>query len=235
MVLEIRNLWVHYGKVEALKGISLQIDEGEIITLIGSNGAGKSTTLRTISGLTRPTSGEILFHGRTLLGLPPHRIARMGIAHIPEGRRVFAPMTVYENLEMGAFPLRDKGGKERSLEEIYTHFPILRERRGQKAGSLSGGEQQMLAIARALMSQPRLILMDEPSMGLAPIMVGEVSRIIREIHQRGLAIILIEQNAHMALTLASRVNVLEVGEIILQGQAEDLMGNELVRKAYLGG
>ena len=235
MLLEIENLRVHYGKAEALKGISLAIDDGEIITLIGSNGSGKSTTLRTVSGLKRPTSGDIRYRGKSLVGIPAHRITRLGIAHVPEGRRVLAPMSVLENLDMGAYFRDDKQEKRRNLRKVFDLFPILEKRQTQAAGSMSGGEQQMLAIARALMSQPTLILMDEPSMGLSPLLVDEVGRIIKDINKQGVSIILIEQNARMALLLANRAYVLEVGEITLQGPASEMLGDERVKKTYLGG
>jgi len=235
MLLTVRDLRVHYGKAEALKGISIEIDEGEIITLVGANGAGKTTTLKTISGLKKPTSGSIWFQGRRIDGLPPHQVARLGIAHIPEGRRVLAPMTVLENLEMGAYLRRDRREIAKQLENVYRHFPVLREKAKQRAGSLSGGEQQMLAIARALMGQPKLLLMDEPSLGLSPILVDEVANIIRDINQAGVSIILVEQNAQMALSLANRAYVLEVGEVILSGQARELINDERVKKAYLAG
>jgi branched-chain amino acid transport system ATP-binding protein len=235
VLLEIENLRVHYGKAEALKGISLAIDDGEIITLIGSNGSGKSTTLRAVSGLKKPTSGDIRYRGKSLVGLPAHRITRLGIAHVPEGRRMLAPMSVLENLDMGAYPRDDKQEKRRNLRKVFDLFPILEKRQAQRSGSLSGGEQQMLAIARALMSQPTLILMDEPSMGLSPLLVDEVGQIIKDINKQGVSIILIEQNARMALLLANRAYVLEVGEITLQGPASEMLGDERVKKTYLGG
>jgi branched-chain amino acid transport system ATP-binding protein len=231
----IRNLRVFYGRVEALKGISLEVDQGAIVTLIGANGAGKSTSLRTISGLVRPASGEIVFRGKRIDNLSPQDVVRGGIAHVPEGRRVFPFMTVRENLNMGAFRRKDKEEIKKNLEGVFEHFHILRERRSQRAGSLSGGEQQMLAIGRALMSQPTLLLLDEPSLGLAPLMVREVGRIIGEINQRQVGIILVEQNAHMALRIARKGYVLETGSIALQGPASDLIDNEHVKKAYLGG
>ena len=231
----IRNLRVFYGRVEALKGISLEVDQGAIVTLIGANGAGKSTSLRAISGLVHPASGEIVFQGKRIDSLSPQDVVRGGIAHVPEGRRVFPFMTVRENLNMGAFRRKDKEEIKKNLEGVFEHFHILRERRSQRAGSLSGGEQQMLAIGRALMSQPTLLLLDEPSLGLAPLMVNEVGRIIREINQRKVGIILVEQNAHMALRLARKGYVLETGSIALQGPASDLIDNEHVKQAYLGG
>jgi branched-chain amino acid transport system ATP-binding protein len=231
----IINLRVFYGRVEALKGISLEVDQGAIVTLIGANGAGKSTALRAISGLVRPASGEIFFQGKRIDSLSPQDVVRGGIAHVPEGRRVFPFMTVRENLNMGAFRRKDKEEIKKNLEGVFEHFHILRERRSQRAGSLSGGEQQMLAIGRALMSQPTLLLLDEPSLGLAPLMVKEVGRIIREINQRKVGIILVEQNARMALRIARKGYVLETGSIALQGPASDLIDNEHVKKAYLGG
>jgi branched-chain amino acid transport system ATP-binding protein len=232
---QVQNLRVFYEKVEALKGITVAMENGAIVTLIGANGAGKSTTLRAISGLVGVDSGEIYFEGEKIHGLSPQEIVRAGIAHVPEGRRVFPFMTVKENLMLGAFRRKDKTEIRKDLDAVGEHFPILRERRRQKAGSLSGGEQQMLAIGRALMSQPRLLLLDEPSLGLAPLMVKEVSRIIVDINRRKVGIILVEQNARMALRLAHRGYVLETGSIALEGPAAELVDNEHVRKAYLGG
>lgn len=235
MLLEIKDLRVHYGRAEALKGISLGVDEGAIVALIGANGAGKTTTLRTISGLKVPTSGEIWFQGKRIDGMPAHDIVKLGIAHIPEGRVVFAPMTVLDNLRMGAYLRKDKHQIARDLDMMYEHFPVLKERRGQQAGSLSGGEQQMLAIARALMASPKLLLMDEPSMGLSPVLVEEVGNIISDINKIGIGIILVEQNARMALSLASKAYILEVGSIALEGDAQELANDERVKKVYLGG
>ena len=234
MLLELRDVVVRYGKAAALQGISMDIPQNEIVTLIGSNGAGKTTTLRAISGLNIPDSGEIRFQGRRINGVEPHEIVRMGVAHVPEGRRVFAPMTVEENLELGAYLRRDRSGMAGDFDRMYESFPRLKERRGQAAGSLSGGEQQMLAIARALMASPSVILLDEPSLGLSPILVREVGRIISRINGQGVTVILIEQNARMALRLAHRAYILELGKIILQGNARDLAGDEGVKKAYLG-
>jgi branched-chain amino acid transport system ATP-binding protein len=234
-MLEIKSLRVHYGKAEALKQISLKVDEGAIITLIGANGAGKTTTLRTISGLKFPTSGEIWFKGKRIDGMAVNEIVKMGIAHIPEGRMVFAPMTVFDNLRMGAYLRKDKHGIAKDIEGMYDHFPILRERQGQQAGRLSGGEQQMLAIARALMAKPKLLLMDEPSMGLSPLLVEEVGNIIANINKSGISIMLVEQNARMALELANKAYILEVGNITLEGDAKELANHEQVKKAYLGG
>lgn len=235
MLLEIKDLRVHYERAEALKGISVSVDEEAIVALIGANGAGKTTTLRTISGIKTPTSGEIWFQGKRIDGMPAHHIAKLGITHIPEGRMVFAPMTVLDNLKMGAYLRKDKREIARALDMIYERFPVLKEKRGQRAGSLSGGEQQMLAIARALMASPKLLLMDEPSMGLSPILVEEVGNIIRDINQGGVSIILVEQNARMALRLAKKAYILEVGNIALEGSAEELANDERVKKAYLGG
>ena len=211
------------------------MENGAIVTLIGANGAGKSTALRAISGLIAISSGEILFREKKIHGLSPQEIVRSGIAHVPEGRRVFPYMTVKENLKLGAFRRKDKEGIRNDLEGVFEHFPVLRDRRSQRAGSLSGGEQQMLAIGRALMSQPLLLLLDEPSLGLAPLMVKEVGRIIREINQKNVGIILVEQNAQMALRLAHKGYVLETGSVVLQGEASELIDNEHVKKAYLGG
>ena len=235
MLLELKALRVHYGRAEALKGVTINADEGAVVSIVGANGAGKSTILKTISSLKKPTSGEIRFQGKRIDGLPPHEVVKMGIAHIPEGRMVFAPMTVLDNLKMGAYLRRNKTEIERDLEIMYQHFPVLKERRGQVAGSLSGGQQQMLAIARALMVAPKLLLMDEPSMGLSPLLVEEVSKIIRDINGRGISIILVEQNARMALRLSQKAYVLEVGAIVLEGSAEDVARDERVKKAYLGG
>ncbi len=232
-LLEIKNVHIHYEKVEALKGISLQVERGAVVSLIGSNGAGKSTILRTVFGLKTPTKGEIRFEGQRIDGLAPTRIARAGIGFSMEGRRLFADLTVRENLEMGAYTRKDKEvGK--SMEEIFGLFPILRERRNQRGGTLSGGEQQMLAIGRALMSRPRLLLLDEPSLGLAPKIVKELSTIIRDIHQRGVSVLLVEQNSKLVLGVADRGYVLEVGKIVLEGEAGALRNNEHVQKIYLG-
>lgn len=233
--LQIENLKVFYERVEALKGISLTMESGRIVTLIGANGAGKSTTLRAISGLIQIAEGEIQFQQKKISGLLPQEIVRLGIAHVPEGRRVFPYMTVQENLFMGAFRRKGRAEIQKDLEDVFAHFPVLKERRNQKAGSLSGGEQQMLAIGRALMSNPQLLLLDEPSLGLAPLMVKEVGRIIQDINQQKVGIILVEQNAQMALRLAQKGYVLERGYIILEGNASALINNEHVKKAYLGG
>jgi branched-chain amino acid transport system ATP-binding protein len=234
MLLEMRDVVVRYGKATALQGVSMDIPQDEIVTLIGSNGAGKTTTLRAISGLNIPNSGEIRFQGRLINGVEPHEIVRMGIAHVPEGRRVFGPMTVEENLELGAFLRKDRLGMAQDFDRMYESFPRLKERRRQAAGSLSGGEQQMLAIGRALMSSPKVLLLDEPSLGLSPILVREVGRIISRINGQGVTVILIEQNARMALRLAHRAYILELGRIILQGNARELADDESVKRAYLG-
>lgn len=234
MDLEVINAVVQYGKSEALGGISLGCRENEIVTLIGANGAGKTTTLRAISGVKRLSSGEIWFLGRRLDKIQPHDIVKLGIAHIPEGRKIFFTMSVLENLEMGGYLRKSKAELKQNLEYVYEHFPILQERQRQPAGSLSGGEQQMLATARALMAKPKLLLMDEPSLGLSPLLVKEVGKIIKDIQQSGVAIILVEQNARMALALANRAYVLEVGRITLEGDAKSLLHHEGVKKAYLG-
>ncbi len=234
MLLEVKDINVHYQKVQAVTNISIQIDEGQIVTLIGANGAGKSTTLRTISGLKRATSGGIWFDGERIDQLAPEKIVRMGIAHVPEGRQVFPDLSVNENLLSGAYLRKDRERIARDLEEVHEHFPILKERRHQKAKTLSGGEQQMVAIGRALMSNPRLILMDEPSLGLSPVLVQEVAKIIREINIKGVPVILVEQNAELALNLAGYGYVLETGRITIEGKAKDLHENEHVRHAYLG-
>lgn len=235
MLLRVENVRVHYGKVEALKGVSLEVEEGQIVTLIGANGAGKSTLLRTISGLQHPTSGEIWMDQKRIDGSPPTRIVSMGVAQVPEGRRVFPYMTVLENLLIGAYTRKDKKGVEEDLEIAFHHFPTLKERRGQSAGTLSGGEQQMLAMGRALMTRPRLLLLDEPSLGLSPLMVREIGQIIRDIHSAGKSIILVEQNAAMALRLAHRGYVIQTGTIVLEGTGQDLLSSDMVKKAYLGG
>lgn len=234
MLLEIRNLRVRYGKAEALKGVSLDIEDGSIVTLIGSNGSGKTTTLRTVSGLKKPASGEINFKGERISDKKPHEIVKLGISHIPEGRMVFAPMTVLDNLLLGAHLRKDKQGTARDLDNVYAHFPVLKTKLDQVAGSLSGGEQQMLATARALMARPELLLMDEPSMGLAPLLVQQVGKIIEGINRDGVSILLVEQNARMALNLAGKAYVLQVGRIVLEGEAKALGDNEEIKKAYLG-
>ncbi len=234
MLLELKNTAVHYGKVEATRDISIKVPEGEIITLIGANGAGKSTTLRMISGLVRPSQGEVLFEGESIAHLDPEDITDLGIAHVPEGRHVFPQMTVLENLEMGAYLVKSKQEMKNNLESVFEHFPRLKERVKQFAGTMSGGEQQMVAMARGLMSSPRLILMDEPSLGLSPIMQQEIAVIIKEIHAQGRTIILVEQNARLALSLAQYGYVLETGEIALEGDAKKLRDDEGVQRTYLG-
>lgn len=235
MLLELRDLSVSYGMIRALRGISLEVGDGEIVTLIGANGAGKSTTLRTISGLVRPAGGEILFEGRPIGRLPSHEIARIGLAHVPEGRKPFANLNVKENLRLGAYRLKDQRDIQASMERVFRSFPRLRERLHQPAGTLSGGELQMLAMGRGLMSRPRLLMLDEPSMGLSPILVDEIFSIIREINQAGTAILLVEQNANMALTVAHRAYVIETGAIVLAGPAAELSRDQRVQAAYLGG
>jgi len=234
VLLELKNTAVHYGKVEATRDISIKVPEGEIITLIGANGAGKSTTLRMISGLVRPSQGEVLFEGESITHLDPEDVTDLGIAHVPEGRHVFPQMTVLENLEMGAYLVKSKQEMKNNLESVFEHFPRLKERVKQFAGTMSGGEQQMVAMARGLMSSPRLILMDEPSLGLSPIMQQEIAVIIKEIHAQGRTIVLVEQNARLALSLAQYGYVLETGEIALEGAAEKLRDDEGVQRTYLG-
>jgi branched-chain amino acid transport system ATP-binding protein len=236
LLLEVKDITVHYVKVAAVRNISITVEDGEIVTLIGSNGAGKTTTLRAISGLKHPTTGEINFNGQRIDKLPAYKINALGIAMVPEGRRVFPQMTVLENLLLGAFLRKDKDDIQKDLEEgVFRHFPRLKERIKQSAGTLSGGEQQMLAMGRALMSAPKLLLLDEPSLGLSPIMCGEIAKIIRNIHTEGKTVILVEQNARLALALAQHAYVIETGDIVLSGSAEDLRENDNVKKAYLGG
>jgi branched-chain amino acid transport system ATP-binding protein len=234
MLLNLTDIFIHYQKVAAVQGISIELEEGQLVTLIGSNGAGKSTTLRTISGLVRPSAGEILFDGQRIEGFSPDKILKMGIAHVPEGRRVFPGLTVLENLYTGAFVRSDKEGIKRDLQNVFEHFPVLEVRRKQVAKTMSGGEQQMLAIGRALMSNPRVLMLDEPSLGLAPLVVQEIARILTDINQKGVSVILVEQNAEMALNLAHYGYVLETGRIALHGKAGELKDNEHVRKAYFG-
>lgn len=233
-LLEINNLEVHYGVIQALKGISFEVNEGEIIALIGANGAGKTTTLHTISGILQASSGNIIYDGKDITKVQAHKIVNLGISQVPEGRRVFAQLSVLENLKLGAFIRKDKDGIEEDLRNIYERFPRLEERKNQLAGTLSGGEQQMLAMGRALMSRPRIILMDEPSMGLSPIYVSEIFDIIKSINKEGTTVLLVEQNAKKALSIADRAYVLETGMIALSGDAKDLMNNDTVKKAYLG-
>ncbi len=234
-LLEVNDLYVSYGAIRALHGITFRVEEGEIVTLIGANGAGKSTTLRTISGLLRADRGAVYYQGNDITRLGADAIVRQGLIQVPEGRRIFAPLTVRENLEMGAFTRTDKAEIRESMEQAFELFPRLKERVAQPGGTLSGGEQQMLAVARALMAKPKLLLMDEPSMGLAPILVEEIFNIIEEINDQGVTILLVEQNAHMALSIANRAYVLETGAIQLEGLAQDLAENPQVQEAYLGG
>ncbi len=234
MLLDVRDLNVYYGAIHALQGISFTVNEGEIVTLIGANGAGKSTTLCTISGLLRPRRGAIRFQTRDITMMPAEQIVRLGIIQVPEGRKIFAPLTVQENLEMGAYTREDKAEIQQSLDRVFTSFPRLKERIHQLGGTLSGGEQQMLATGRGLMARPTLLLLDEPSMGLSPIMVEEIFKIIQEINARGTSILLVEQNAHMALSIAHRAYVLETGRIVLEGGAKEVRDNPQVRAAYLG-
>lgn len=234
-LLEVDNLHVYYGQIHALKGISLQVELGKIVTLIGANGAGKSTTLKTISGLLRPRQGRVTLAGEDLTVLEPHKIVANGVVQVPEGRRIFGQLTVQENLEMGAYTRTDRGSIQADLDQVFVLFRRLKERRGQVAGTLSGGEQQMLAIGRALMSHPKVLLLDEPSMGLAPVLVEQIFETIKDINRQGTTILLVEQNAFMALTVAHRGYVLQTGEIALAGSAPELQANEEVRKAYLGG
>ena len=234
-MLKVENINVYYGAIHALKGISVEVKEGEIVTLIGANGAGKSTILRTISGLLRTKTGNVLFEGNSVAAMAPEEIVKKGISQVPEGRRIFANMSVEENLELGAYIRSDKPGIRKDIDKVFERFPRLGERRKQIAGTLSGGEQQMLAIGRGLMSHPRLLLLDEPSMGLAPLLVKEIFSIIKEINASGTTILLVEQNANMALSIAHQAYVLETGRITLSGSAKELMESEEVRKAYLGG
>ncbi|MFD8568327.1 ABC transporter ATP-binding protein [Streptomyces sp. NPDC057694] len=233
-LLEVEDLKVAYGKIEAVKGISFSVEEGQVVTLIGTNGAGKTTTLRTLSGLLKPLSGKITFAGTPLNAVPAHKIVSMGIAHSPEGRRIFPRLTIAENLQLGAFLRKDTAGIQKDIERAYDLFPILGERRKQAAGTLSGGEQQMLAMGRALMSQPKLLMLDEPSMGLSPIMMQKIMSTIAELKSQGTTILLVEQNAQAALSLADQGHVMEVGSIVLSGTGQDLLHDESVRKAYLG-
>ncbi|HJF18752.1 MAG TPA: ABC transporter ATP-binding protein [Enterococcus columbae] len=233
-MLQVQDISVHYGMIQAVHGVSFEVKKGEIVSLIGANGAGKTTILRTISGLVRPSSGHILFEGKNIEKEAPQKIVASGLSQVPEGRHVFSGLTVQENLEMGAFLRKDSGVKE-DYEQIFKKFPILKERRSQDASTLSGGEQQMLAMGRALMSKPKLLLLDEPSMGLAPIFIKEIFSIIQEIQAQGTTVLLIEQNAKMALSIANRGYVLETGKIVLEGTGQELLSSEAVKKAYLGG
>ncbi len=233
-MLEIKDLEVYYGVIQAIKGVSFQVNEGEIIALIGANGAGKTTILHTITGLIAPKKGSVIFEGKEITKVPAHKIVSLGMAHVPEGRRVFSQLTVYQNLKLGAYTRSDKDGIEETLQEVYKRFPRLEERRNQIAGTLSGGEQQMLAMGRALMSRPRIILMDEPSMGLSPILVNEIFDIIQRVSDAGTTVLLVEQNAKKALSIADRAYVLETGNIVMSGDAAVLMDDDSIRKAYLG-
>ena len=233
-MLEIKDIEVYYGVIQALKGISFEVNEGEVIALIGANGAGKTTTLHTVSGLIAPKSGSVIFEGQDITKTPAHKIVSMGMAHVPEGRRVFASLSVLQNLRLGAYTRNDKEEIEESLRKVYKRFPRLEERKNQPAGTLSGGEQQMLAMGRALMSNPRIILMDEPSMGLSPILVNEIFDIIKEVSAGGTTVLLVEQNAKKALSIADRGYVLETGRIVLEGKAQELLNNKSVQSAYLG-
>lgn len=233
-LLEVKDMQVYYGMIQALKGVSFEVNEGEVIALIGANGAGKTTTLHTVSGLLRSKTGSIVFDGKDISKVPAHEIVKLGMAHVPEGRRVFTNMTVYQNLKMGAYTRKNKAEIEETLKMIYKRFPRLEERQNQLAGTLSGGEQQMLAMGRALMSKPKIILMDEPSMGLSPIFVNEIFDIIKSVSESGTTVLLVEQNAKKALSIADRAYVLETGKVSMEGNADDLLNDENVQKAYLG-
>ena len=233
-LLKVENLEVCYGMIRAIKGISFEINQGEIVALIGANGAGKTTTLHTVSGLLKPSSGNIIFKGQDISKVPAHKIVYMGMAHVPEGRRIFQQLSVYENLKLGAYTRTNKKEIEETIQMVYDHFPRLEERKNQIAGTLSGGEQQMLAMGRALMSKPEIVLMDEPSMGLSPLLVKEIFAIIEELHKAGTTILLVEQNAKMALSVADRAYVLETGSIAMSGDAKEMLNNDDIKKAYLG-
>lgn len=233
-MLEVKDIEVYYGMIQALKGISFEVNEGEVIALIGANGAGKTTTLHTITGLLSPKKGSVLFERQDITKVPAHKIVSLGMAHVPEGRRVFAELSVYQNLKMGAYTRKDKDEIAKTLEMVYKRFPRLEERKNQLAGTLSGGEQQMLAMGRALMSHPKIIVMDEPSMGLSPILVNEIFDIIKEVSASGTTVLLVEQNAKKALSIADRAYVLETGKIVLEGDAKELMNDDSIKKAYLG-
>ncbi len=233
-MLNVENIQVYYGVINAIKGVSFEVNEGEVIALIGANGAGKTTILHTITGLVAPSGGRILFEGHDLIRTPAHKIISLGMAHVPEGRRIFQQLTVYENLKLGAYTLRSKEKIEQNLSYIYTHFPRLEERKNQVAGTLSGGEQQMLAMGRALMSNPKILLMDEPSMGLSPLLVSEIFKIIKEVSKEGTTVLLVEQNAKKALSIADRAYVLETGKIVMQGRADELASDPRIQAAYLG-
>lgn len=233
-MLRVENLQVYYGAIHALKGVTLEVGQGKIVTLIGANGAGKSTTLKTISGLKKPANGKIIFDGQDLVGKKAQDIVKTGVVQVPEGRRIFANMSVYENLELGAFLRNDKQGIQEDLEKVFARFPRLAERKDQSSGTLSGGEQQMLAMGRALMARPKLLILDEPSMGLSPILVKEIFSLIKDINDTGTTVLLVEQNAHMALSIADTAYVLETGKIVLSGKAKNLAESEEIKKAYLG-
>ena len=233
-MLEVKDIEVYYGMIQAIKGISFEVNEGEVIALIGANGAGKTTTLHTITGLLSPKKGSVIFEGQDITKLPAHKIVSLGMAHVPEGRRVFAELSVYQNLKMGAYTRKDKAEIEETLQMVYKRFPRLEERKNQLAGTLSGGEQQMLAMGRALMSHPKIIVMDEPSMGLSPILVNEIFDIIKEVSASGTTVLLVEQNAKKALSIADRAYVLETGRIVLEGDAKELLNDDSIKKAYLG-
>ena len=234
-ILEVKDLEVYYGVIQAIKGISFEVNQGEIIALIGANGAGKTTTLQTITGLIPSKAGTITYEGQDITKVPAHKIVYMGVAHVPEGRRVFADLSVYQNLKMGAYTRKDKEEIEQTLAMVYERFPRLKERKDQRAGTLSGGEQQMLAMGRALMSNASMLMLDEPSMGLSPLLVQEIFDIIQDIHKEGMTILLVEQNAQMALSVADRAYVLETGRVVMDGTGAELLTNERVRSAYLGG
>lgn len=234
-MLEVKDLEVYYGMIQAIKGVSFEVNEGEVVSLIGANGAGKTTILHTVSGLLAPKKGSVVFEGNDITKVPAHKIVSFGMAHVPEGRRVFAQLSVYQNLKMGAYTRSDKNEIEETLEKVYKRFPRLEERKNQMAGTLSGGEQQMLAMGRALMSHPRIILMDEPSMGLSPILVNEIFEIIKSVSASGTTVLLVEQNAKKALSIADRAYVLETGKIVMAGDAKELMNDDSIKKAYLGG
>lgn len=233
-MLEVKDIEVYYGMIQAIKGISFEVNEGEVIALIGANGAGKTTTLHTITGLLSPKKGSVIFEGQDITKVPAHKIVSLGMAHVPEGRRVFAELSVYQNLKMGAYTRKDKAEIEETLQRVYKRFPRLEERKNQLAGTLSGGEQQMLAMGRALMSHPKIIVMDEPSMGLSPILVNEIFDIIKEVSASGTTVLLVEQNAKKALSIADRAYVLETGKIVLEGDAKELLNDDSIKKAYLG-
>lgn len=233
-MLKVENLEVYYGVINAIKKVSFEVNEGEIIALIGANGAGKTTILHTITGLVAPKSGSIIFEGKDLTKVPAHKIVSMGMAHVPEGRRIFQQLSVYDNLKLGAYISNDKSKIKENIEYVYEHFPRLFERKNQIAGTLSGGEQQMLAMGRALMSNPKIVLMDEPSMGLSPLLVKEIFSIIESLHKSGITVLLVEQNAKKALSIADRAYVLETGKITMSGNASDMLNDERVKKAYLG-